>query len=157
MTKIPKAGRYVFAFCTMAFGVQQLLFHEFLPVFMPLWPAWIHGHIFWTFFFSLFLMVIGMAIILNLKARLAALVLGIVSLLLLVFVHLPFQIANNTHSLLGWADAFTILALAGSAFIIAGTRRGTPGLVSDGSSRVGYAFPLCWSHLALSTFYIPVS
>ena len=126
--KITKAGRYVFAICIMAFGIQQMLFHEFLTIFMPLWPDWIPGHKFSTYFFAVFLIVIGMAIILNLKARLAALVLGVASLLLLVFVHVPFLIVNRPHSLLGCADAFTILALAGSAFIVAGTdvRTGNP-------------------------------
>jgi len=149
MKKISKAGRYVFAICIIAFGVQQLLFKEFLPIFIPLWPAWIPGHHFWTYFFGVFLIVIGLAIILDLKARLAALVLGVASLLLLVFVHVPFQISNRPHSLLECADPFTILALAGSAFIIAGPD------VAAGSPRARFTWVLlgriCFS-ITLITF-----
>jgi uncharacterized membrane protein YphA (DoxX/SURF4 family) len=118
MDKLAIVGRIVFAFCIVMFGVEQLLFHEFLAIFVPRWPEWMPGHYFWLYILSILLVVFGLAIILRPKSQTAALMLGVFLLLLLIFAQMPFQLLLPAHSLLERGDAFTVLALAGSAFIV---------------------------------------
>jgi uncharacterized membrane protein YphA (DoxX/SURF4 family) len=116
-----KTGRLLFAAGIACIGVQQLIYGDFRPVVLPLWPAWLPGHIVLAYLVAIVLLVAGLAILTGIKARQAAGFLAILFLLLLLLFHLPFQWSHNLYFLGAWGDAFKALALSGGAFAVAGS------------------------------------
>ncbi|MGH9351903.1 MAG: hypothetical protein ACRD2G_07060 [Terriglobia bacterium] len=114
-------GRFLIGIAAVFFGVENLLHPGFVPG-VPLdrvTPAWIPGHLFWSYLAGVVLIGSGLGILLNKKARLAALCMGIMVLLLVLFVYLPimaavpFDIANGLNY---FADT---LLFSGSALLLA--------------------------------------
>jgi hypothetical protein len=60
------------------------------------------------------------AILSGIRARAAALLLGVLFLLSAVLLHVPAQLLSGASTLGSWTDAFKALAFAGGAFVIAG-------------------------------------
>lgn len=83
-------------------------------------PAWIPGHLFWTYLTGAALIACGACIIVNKKVRLAAISLGIVSLLLGVFVYFPIIVANPSDIDSGLNNLVDILAFSGTVLVLAG-------------------------------------
>lgn len=115
-------GRFLFAIAMIVFGVEHLLHPGFAPG-VPLekeMPSWIPGHLLWSYLTGAALVVSGLCIVFNKRARLAATWLGIVLLLLVWFVYLPMEIAHPSAEISGELDYLVdTLALSGSALLIA--------------------------------------
>ena len=118
-----KAGRSFYGVCMAALGIQQLFYASFRSVFLPPWPAGVPGLTAWSYLASATLIVAGVAIIVEKKARPVALVLGGLLLVFFGFCHVPYMIFVNPYSShLGvWTDPFKALALSGGAFAVAGS------------------------------------
>ncbi|MEP6583665.1 MAG: hypothetical protein ABJA90_05350 [Ginsengibacter sp.] len=118
MGKLIPAGKYFIAVTMSAFGIDHFLYPEFVATLVP---SWIPGHMFWTYFAGTALFLAGIAIILNLKRRLAARLLGLMILSWFIILHIPRAIVDP-HSGNGneWTSVFEALAFSGIAFIIAG-------------------------------------
>ena len=69
MEKLLKLGRIAFGLGIATMGFQQLFYAEFRPVFLPPLPLWMPMPAFWAYLFSAVLMVSGLAIIFDKKAR----------------------------------------------------------------------------------------
>src|SRR5882757_5090041 len=114
---ISKIGSIFFSIMLTCFGIDHFLYPDFVA---PLVPAWMPGHIFWTYFAAVALIGSGTAIILNIKVRLIASLLGIMLFLWLVMLHIPRAIAapvaNKGNEL---TSVFEALAFSGIAFLIA--------------------------------------
>lgn len=115
-------GRFLVAIPVVVFGVENFLHPDFVPG-VPLnkiTPAWIPGHILWSYLTGAVFIVAGLSIMFKISARLAAKGLGIMVLLLVLFVYLPmtaaipYDIANGLNYLVD------TLALSGSALLLAG-------------------------------------
>ncbi|SHN00758.1 hypothetical protein [Mucilaginibacter sp. OK098] len=114
---IPFAG--IFLSITMIlFGIDHFLYVEFVS---KLVPAWIPGQLFWTYFAGVALIGSGVAIILKIKLKLVAILLGVMIFLWLIMLHIPRAIAdpygdkgNEVTSV------FEALGFSGIAFVIAG-------------------------------------
>jgi uncharacterized membrane protein len=113
---IPLGG--IFLSITMIlFGIDHFLYGEFVS---KLVPAWIPGQLFWTYFAGVALIGSGVAIILKVKLKLVAILLGIMIFLWLVVLHIPRAIADP-YSDKGneLTSVFEALGFSGIALIVA--------------------------------------
>jgi uncharacterized membrane protein len=113
--------RFFVGIPAIVFGVDHFLYPKFTPG-IPMeatTPAWIPVHLFWTYLTGAALIACGACILVNKKARLAATSLAIVVLLLGVFVYIPIIVANPSDIDSGLGNLVDILALSGTALILA--------------------------------------
>ena len=82
-------------------------------------PAWIPAHLFWTYLTGAALIACGACVLVNKKARVAAASLAIVVLFLALFVYIPIIVANPSDIDSGLGNLVDILALSGTALILA--------------------------------------
>jgi uncharacterized membrane protein YphA (DoxX/SURF4 family) len=115
-------GMYPFAFGIIAFGVDHFLY---TPYIATLVPAWIPGHIFWAYFAGTALIASGVGMIVRVKARLAATLLGTMIFIWILVLHIPRAIADP-YSDVGneWTSTFEALTKSGVAFILGQTLGG---------------------------------
>ena len=112
-------AKYPLSLMMVVFGIDHFLYPAFVA---SLVPAWIPGNIFWTYFAGLALIAGGLGIILNIKARLAANLLGIMLFIWLIILHIPHALADPSGSLGNeWTSVFEALAYSGIAFILGQT------------------------------------
>ena len=114
-------GRLFFAISMVAFGIQQLMTAAFVRLVPPL-PAWIPGHSFWAYLTGVLLILAGVAIGTERKARWAAAVLGVMLLLSILFLHLP-KAATNPMAGFVWTNPAKALAMLGGVILLAGALR----------------------------------
>jgi uncharacterized membrane protein len=103
------------------FGVQHFLHPTMEPGF-PLGiitPAWIPGNIFWVYLVGSALIACGACFVVNIKARPAAMYLGIVIMLLVAYIYVPVTISNPLDLDKGLNSLADTLALSGTAFVLA--------------------------------------
>jgi uncharacterized membrane protein YphA (DoxX/SURF4 family) len=117
MTTKSTWGRLFFAMSMVAFGFQQLMTGAFVRLVPPL-PAWIPWHSFWAGFVGIILIVAGVAIAIEYKARWAAAVLGALLVLSILFLHLPKAAANPLVGFM-WTNPAKALAMLGGVIILA--------------------------------------
>ena len=112
---------YFLGFMLVVFGVDHFLYTDFVATLVP---AWMPMHLFWTYVAGVALIAAGLALILNIKRRLAAALLGVMLFIWFAILHLPRAIADP-HSGNGneWTSVFEALAFSGMAFLIASKPR----------------------------------
>jgi uncharacterized membrane protein YphA (DoxX/SURF4 family) len=117
LERLMPIGRFFLPITTIVFGIEHFVYPAFVATLVP---AWIPGHLFWTYFAAVALIAAGLAMIVGIQARLASLLLGIMIFLWLVLLHIPRAIADP-HSGRGneWTSVFEALAFSGIAFILA--------------------------------------
>jgi len=117
LEKLIPFGRIFFSITMIAFGIDHFLYTEFVA---DLVPAWITGHIFWTYFAGVALIGSGVAIITKIKLKLVASLLGIMIFLWFIFLHIPRGIAdpygNRGNEMTSVIQSF---GFSGIAFVIA--------------------------------------
>ena len=117
--KIIPFGVALFPITIISYSVDHFLYAKEAEGYVP---AWIPYHLFWMYFAGVALLGSGIAIILKIRTKLAATLLGVMIFLWFVSLHIPRVIASPPADI---ADEVTsaILALAysGTAFVIAGT------------------------------------
>ncbi len=117
-------GRFSMGSAAIYFGSEQLLHPEFAPG-VPdtmLTPAWVPVHAFWGYPVGTFLLLAGLALVLNRRPRAAAIGIAVVMILIAVFLHLP--VLALTHNPAQMTDAINFVAdtllFAGTALLVAG-------------------------------------
>jgi uncharacterized membrane protein len=125
------AGRIFFALALIGIGGQHFFFRQFVPMVVPVWPAWIPGGLFWVFLVGTILIGGGVAILAGtmlagpilapIKARTAATVVAALFLFSFLLLHTPANIRSPVTSVEGWADALTAFTFAGGCLVVAGT------------------------------------
>jgi uncharacterized membrane protein len=127
-TLVP-VGRRFFAVALVAFGLQHLIYGDFVTRVVLSWPAWAPGRAFWAYVVGAGLIAAGLALLSSKMTRSMALLLG--ALLLLSFVGLSLPVAVAGVAWGGeWTSALKALALSGGAFIVAGTLPATTATTS---------------------------
>ncbi|HSS48466.1 MAG TPA: hypothetical protein VLX28_05930, partial [Thermoanaerobaculia bacterium] len=86
---------------------------------VPPWPAWIPWHPLWACLTGIVLIAAGLAIGLGYQARWAAAVVGAMTLLTILFLHLP-KAASNPLVGFMWTNPAKALAMLGGVIILAG-------------------------------------
>ncbi len=112
-------GKVFFSITMIVFGIDHFLYPEFVSTLVP---AWIPGHNFWTYFAAIALIGSGVCIILNIRVKLVALLLGLMIFLWFIFLHIPRAIialpSDNGNEV---TSVFEALAFSGVAFVISWT------------------------------------
>jgi len=115
-------GRSFIAIAMIAFGIQHFIYLDFVTRVFPKMPAWIPAHSLLACIFGAFLIIAGIAILIGIEARTAALLLGGVILVSFVVLYVPLLVANLLNAGV-WTNAGKALALAGTSFLVAGSVR----------------------------------
>jgi uncharacterized membrane protein YphA (DoxX/SURF4 family) len=114
-------GRTFFGISLLAFGIQQLIWQNFVRI-VPALPAWLPYHSVWAVTFGLILIVAGLSIIAQIKARLAALIVAALILTFVIFLDIP-EIAIDPTQGFRWTNPAKALALFGGALLVASLSR----------------------------------
>ena len=87
--------RFFVGIATLFYGVEEMLHPAYVPgiPLQKLTPEWIHGRIFLSYFIGVILIVTGVCLLVNKKARMAATSLGLAILLTVLWIYLPMLIA----------------------------------------------------------------
>jgi uncharacterized membrane protein len=112
-----RLGRYFFALAFMAFGIQHFVFARYAA---GLGPPWIPGGIVLACLFGTIFIIAGAVIIIGKRQHLAATLLGSLTLLYFLLLYVP-RIVGKLHDPGPWTSGFEILALCGSALVLAGS------------------------------------
>lgn len=109
-------SKYPLAIMVAVFGADHFIYTSYIRTLVP---SWIPGNVFWTYFAGIALIAAGVGIIINVKARLAATLLGAMLLTWVIILHIPRALADP-YGRLGneWTSAFEALAFSGVAFIM---------------------------------------
>jgi uncharacterized membrane protein len=115
IAKLSTAGRLVFAFTLVIFGLQHFLYAAFIATLIP---SWIPARLFFAYFTGIGFIAAGVSIAINIYARLASILLGVMMLSWVVFLHAP-RVAAHLRNGDEWTSAFVALAMSGAGFILA--------------------------------------
>jgi uncharacterized membrane protein YphA (DoxX/SURF4 family) len=149
MNHLTKPGRILFAIAIASFGIHYLVFAAKISA-APPGPPWFPGAHWLSWAAGAGLLIAGLSLLINLKGRWAALLLGLALLLHAAFVHLPALLAN-VHDPRPWTNIGEILSICGGALVLAGALgKGPdgprlPASFSNGTILVGqylFALPL---------------
>lgn len=111
-------GPLIFALMIVAFSMLHFVYAKPASGYIP---SWIPNHMFWIYFAGAALLGSGIAIILKIKTRLIATLLGAMILVWFVSLHIPKIFTAIPADRPGEiTSAFLALAYSGTAFIIAG-------------------------------------
>ena len=95
MKTLAAVPRFFIGLTSIFYGVEHLLHPEYVPgiPLQKLTPEWIPGRIFLSYFVGVILILAGLCLVVNKKARLAATLLGLTILLTVLWIYLPMLIA----------------------------------------------------------------
>jgi uncharacterized membrane protein len=114
--KLLPFGKYSLAIMVFIFGIDHFIYTDYVATLVP---SWIPGHIFWTYFAGAALIAAGAGIILNIKARLAATMLGVMLFIWVIILHIPRAIVDPSDNMGNeTTSVFEALAFCGVAFIM---------------------------------------
>jgi hypothetical protein len=121
--KLIPLGRVLFSIPIISFGMLHFLYAKDVADYVP---SWVPNHMFWTYLAGTALIGSGLAIILKIKSRLAATLLGAMIFSWFIMLHIPRVIASPVAYMGSEVtSAFLALAYSGIAFVIAGATKKT--------------------------------
>ena len=118
MKALTLVGRYFIAFAMIVFGIQHFVYLEFVTRAFPVIPLWIPGHSLLACIFGACLLITGICIFLQIKARLMCTLLGSLILLMFALLLLPSLLTNLDNGVV-WTNAGKALVIAGANFLVA--------------------------------------
>lgn len=117
MKNLPRILRTIFAVPWLVFGAQHLIFVDFVATLVP---AFFPARWFWAYLTGAAMIAGGIGLITGIKARLAAVLLGIMLLLFFLLIQVPKLIGGDAAAV-NWTRIFQDFAIASAAFMLAGT------------------------------------
>jgi hypothetical protein len=121
LAKLIPWGVIIFSITMISFGTDHLLYAKGVAGYIP---GWIPNKVFWSYFAGVALISSNLAIILNIKRRLAAFLLGTMIFTWVIILHIPKVIEAIGPYIPGeTTSALIALAYSGTAFVIAGTAK----------------------------------
>src|ERR1700730_2172968 len=118
LDKIIPFGRLFFGVPMAVFGTQHFTAARFV---VRMVPAWIPGHLFWTYFVGAALIAASISIIVGKRSGLSATLLGTMLFLFVLLMHIP-TVIGNPGDRIQLAVLFRDLCFSGGAFAFAGTQ-----------------------------------
>jgi len=112
-----RLGRYFFALAFVAFGIQHFVYARTAA---GLGPPWYLGRPLWMCLIGAILVAAGAAIMFGQKTRMTANLLAATLFLFFLLLYVP-RIIGQLHNPGPWTSGFEILAMCGSALVLAGT------------------------------------
>lgn len=114
-------GVILFSITIASFGIDHYLYANEVADYVP---SWMPYPLFWTLTAGIALFIAGIAMIIKIKDRLTAILLGLMILSWFIILHIPRVITANAIDVGGESSsAFLALAYGGIAFVIAGDRQ----------------------------------
>jgi len=121
ISRLAPWGYVIFSITMISFGIDHFLYAKAVSEYIPLWIPW---KIFWAYVAGTALMGSGIGILLKIRIRLIAALLGTMILIWFIILHIPKAIAAPSSDKGGEVtSAFLALAYSGIAFVIAGGRK----------------------------------
>jgi uncharacterized membrane protein len=118
LNKLASCGTILFSITIISFSIDHFLFADAAKDYVP---SWIPYHLFWMYFAGIALLGSGIAIILKIRVRLFAFLLGVMIFTWFIILHIPRIIVSPVADIGGEiTSAFIALAYSGIAFVIAG-------------------------------------
>jgi len=116
LSKLIPLGVIFFSITIFSYGVNHLLYAKQAADYVP---SWVPFHLFWIYLAGAGLLASGIAIILKIKVRLAATLLGSMIFTWFIILHIP-RVIVSSYADMGdeVASAFLALAYSGIAFVI---------------------------------------
>jgi uncharacterized membrane protein len=115
-TRFISFGCFAIAVTAGAFGVDHFLYAQYV---VPMVPAWVPGPLFWTYFCGGALIAAGTGMLLRIRARLAAGLLGLMIFTWLLVLHIPWAIRDPyTDGGNQWTSVFEAMSFSGIAFML---------------------------------------
>jgi len=115
-------GARIYAVTIISFSIDHFLFAHQAAGYVP---GWISYPVFWLYFCGVALLASGVAILIRVKMKLAATLLGAMILVWVIILHIPKTMAAPFAQNEGEVtSAFIALAYCGIAFIIAAAEQG---------------------------------
>ncbi|MBC7827889.1 MAG: hypothetical protein H7122_09090 [Chitinophagaceae bacterium] len=109
-----RASRYCFAISLAVFGIQHMMYSDFIVTLMP---SWMPAKKFWSYIIQFALPATALSIFINIGLRLAAVLSGCMFLLWVVLLHIPRAIMSPDKET-EWTSLFIALAMAGICFLL---------------------------------------
>lgn len=110
MDMITKQAKYIFALPFLVFGAMHLMMGANMA---GLVPSFVPGGVLWVYLTGLALVAASVAIMINKKAKLASLLLGVLMLVFAITVHLVAVMGGDQMAM---GSFLKDMALAGAAF-----------------------------------------
>lgn len=122
-----KVGRLFYGLAIIAYGIQQIVIHDFRPQIVAAYPEWAHSSVMFPFLTGVVMIICGLEVagvtnIADINRKKIALYLGVYFFILILASHIPYLLFVYPHKLthLGsWGDLLKGLAFSGSSFIVA--------------------------------------
>ena len=123
MKNLLKPARISYGIMIAALAIQQIFYKDFRPVILPPFHLSVAGYALYVYIISIVLIAAGVAIIFEIGSRPVSLVLGGVLLLLFCVCQIPYELISDPYyKHFGvWVNALKELAIAGGAFVVAGS------------------------------------
>jgi uncharacterized membrane protein len=119
-----RIARVFYGLAMLAFGFSHFFYLELTA---PLIPVWIPGHVFWAYFTGTAYLAAGVAILIGVSARLAALLSALQMASFLLLVWLPLMLAGKMD-VSSWGEVVVNCALVAGAWLVVDSYRGVPWL-----------------------------
>lgn len=113
--KLRRIGRILFAASLLVFAIQHFMYADYIATLIT---AWIPFHLFFAYFAGVAFTLAAISILVNIKTRLACILLGFMFLFWVIFLHAP-RVAANSSKESEWTSMFIALAFSGIFFSLA--------------------------------------
>ncbi len=115
--KLYRFGVVLYAITILSFSMDHFIYAQEAADYVP---SWIPYHLFWMYFCGAALAAAAIAILLKIKIRLAAVMLGSMIFIWFLILHIPYTLEATTKvARIGeGASALLALAYSGAAFLI---------------------------------------
>lgn len=106
-------ARILLALAMVNFGAVHFLLPQFIG---PLVPAWLPGHLFFTYFIGCAFVAVALSFVSGIQVRLAGILLGFMFVIFVVTLHLP-RILHALRSMDEWISGAVAFAMIGVSWI----------------------------------------
>ena len=118
LAKLIPLGTILFGVTILSFGIDHFLYAKEAARYVP---SGIPNHLFWIYFAGIALIGSGISILLRIRVRLIATLLGTMIFIWFIILHIPYVVAASFSDKVGEVtSALLALAYSGTSFVIAG-------------------------------------